>query len=72
MEICSKKSAGYNQKYIISKVRKAALKAKNSKTQFEIDSLIFQKPYRNIHFKKILLNLSKNNNSIKYWILVAP
>ena len=60
-----RKSAGYNQKYIISKVRKAALKAKNSKTQFEIDSLIFQKPYRNIHFKKILLNLSKNNNSIK-------
>lgn len=60
-----RKSVGYNHKQIIGKVRESALKAKNSKTQFEIDSLIFQKPYRDIHFKKILLNLAKKNNSIK-------
>lgn len=64
-KIAQRKSTGYNHKFIIGKVRKAALRAKNSKTQFEIDSIIFKKPYRDIHFKNILLNLAKKKNSIK-------
>lgn len=57
--LAQRKSIGYNDRNIINKVRKSALIAKNSKSKFEIDSLIFSKPYRNIKFEKILINLNK-------------
>jgi len=63
--LAQKKSVGYNDKNIISKVRKAALITKNSKTKFEIDSIIFNKPHRNIKFQKIMINLAKKKNLIK-------
>jgi putative methyltransferase (TIGR04325 family) len=63
--IAQRKSIGYNDSNIISKVRKSALIAKNSKSKFEIDSIIFSKPYRNIKFEKILANLAKKKKSIK-------
>ena len=63
--LAQRKSIGYNDRNIINKVRKSALIAKNSKSKFEIDSLIFSKPYRNIKFEKILINLNKKKKLIK-------
>ena len=68
--IAQRKSIGYNDSNIISKVRKSALIAKNSKSKFEIDSIIFSKPYRNIKFEKILDNLAKKkkiNKNCRFW-----
>jgi len=59
------KSIGYNDKNIISKVRKSALIAKNYKSKFEIDSLLFSKPYRNNKLKKIIIDLGKKKKLIK-------
>ena len=55
-------SSGYNDKKILYRVRNSALIAKNSKNKFEVDSLIFKRPYRNKFFEKILKNLSKKKS----------
>jgi len=62
--IAKKKSAGYHDKTIINKVRASSLVAKNSKSKFEIDSLIFSKPHRNIFFEKLLIDLAKKRKKI--------